>query len=141
MKLIHKLALGIAVPILGSCGLVVLFLAAVPLCGEKSLERVEGSDYVAELYERGCGATTRNVYHVNVHKKSESLKAGLFSSGTITAGEVFTSENDPIEITWVGPKLLRIETADTSAIHRYAPAIDGIQVELVAHHLPLLDRN
>jgi hypothetical protein len=133
MKVIHKLALGIAAPILVFCGLVLLFFAVTSLCGEESLERVDGSDYVAELYQRNCGATTRYVYHVNVHKKGESLKAGLFSYGTITSGEVFTSERPPVEITWVGPKLLRIETTDNSAIHnRYAPAMEGIQVVLVA---------
>jgi hypothetical protein len=143
MRVAYKISLGIG-------GALFLCVAALwlsyslalrNLCGEESLERVEGSDYVAELYERGCGATTRDVYHVNVHRKGESLKAGLFSSGTITSGEVFASERPPIEITWLGPKRLRIETTDNSAIHsRYAPAIEGIQVELVAHHLPPLNR-
>ncbi|MCU1312163.1 MAG: hypothetical protein JWO20_3288 [Candidatus Angelobacter sp.] len=144
MKIAYKIGLAlVGVFLLWVATLTVSsYLAFSNLCGEESLERVEGSDYVAELYERGCGATTRYAYHVNVHKKGGSLKAGLFSSGTITSGEVFTSERLPVEITWVGPKLLRIETTDNSAIHnRYAPAIDGIQVELVAHHLPPLNRN
>src|SRR4051794_24916898 len=135
MKYSYNIALTTIGALLTILVVPVSFFAFDDLCGEELLQRVEYGPYVAEVFERNCGATTRYAYHVNIHKKDKPLKARLFSSGTITFGEVFTSENGTLEVIWVDSKHLRIETdEDPMKYGGHPPAIDGIQVEFVRYH-------
>src|SRR5688572_3575620 len=72
-----------------------------PLCSEKKGAEVTSPSgkHLAVLLERNCGATTGFVSHLNIRSRSHSFS--LNSAGTITDGEVFTTNGQhKIELSW-----------------------------------------
>jgi len=89
-----------------------LFLHFNPLCGEEVMSEETSPDgrYVAVLMQRGCGAPTPDVDHINLRSASEKLRHDFFD-GTITQGEVFTlrrKHEGSVRFDWLGPRQLEI---------------------------------
>ena len=92
-------------------GLAVLTAGCVPLfdCENELLEsKPNGDGLVAVVFERGCGATTANSYHISILLDGEKL-------GNHETGDVYITE-DPIHaIKWENPRVLEIETTSSTS--------------------------
>jgi hypothetical protein len=76
------------------------------LCEEKSLyeQKSPGGSYIAAVYRRNCGSTSRLLYHVNVRKRWSWFSSD--SRGVIEDGQVFLTGKGKIEVAWKDEKTL-----------------------------------
>ncbi len=90
-------------------------------CDERLLKAVESPDrrYVAALFRRDCGATTRPALHVNIRPATRSFAIG--SDGTITEGSVFVADHvEGADVRWTGPRVLQVVCPAGRAFQRLA---------------------
>lgn len=87
----------------------VAVLAACGVCEEDSLTEIgsPNGNYVAVVYGRNCGATSRLLRHVNIRKSWS-----WFSSdhrGVVEDGQVFLTDAGKLSVVWKDDKTLLID--------------------------------
>jgi Family of unknown function (DUF5412) len=78
-------------------------------CSEAIFDQAKSPDgkYVANLFQRNCGATTSLIYHVNLRKSSEQISYDSY--GRVTDGQIFLIRNQVLSVTWRDEKTLVIK--------------------------------
>jgi hypothetical protein len=121
-------------------GLLVTFVVVVslffhfnPLCGEDVLSEETSPDgrYIAVLMQRGCGATTPFVEHINLRAAGSNLHPDFFD-GTITQGEVFTlgrKHEGRVRFEWLGPRRLEIIYPDSEQSFNHKDVWQDVHVD------------
>jgi hypothetical protein len=84
-------------------------------CSEAMLKESTSPDgkYIANLFQRNCGATTSFTYHVNLRNSSEKISYDWH--GRATNGEIFLISNHSLSLTWKDEKTLVIMCDNCSA--------------------------
>jgi hypothetical protein len=102
-----------------------------PLCSERKGAEVTSpsGEHLAVLFQRNCGAATGFVYHLNLRGRSHSFSVN--STGTITDGEVFTTDGRPkIELAWKDDSHLDLVCleCDTDTIYKQKTSWNRITI-------------
>lgn len=113
--------------------LTAMTMAGCGLCEELPLTVVNspGGDYVAAVYRRNCGATSRLLYHVNMRKKWS-----WFSSdhrGVIEDGQVFLTDAGIVNIVWKDNKTLLLECNGCPADRQPASSWKDVSISYQLH--------
>ena len=84
-------------------------IAACGVCEEKPLSEISSpnGDYVAAVYRRNCGATSRLLYHVNIRKRWSWFSSD--DRGVIEDGQVFLTDVGRVNIVWKDNKTLLVD--------------------------------
>ncbi len=110
------------------------FLHFNPLCGEDLIAEESSPDgrYVAVLVERGCGATTPFIEHINLRSPSSRFRPNFFD-GTITQGEIFTLDSrkheGSVRFDWVGPRRMKIVYPSGGQFFRHQNIWQDVHIE------------
>ena len=93
-------------------------IAACGVCEEKSLSEISSpnGDYVAAVYRRNCGATSRLLYHLNIRKKSNGFSSD--HRGVIEEGQVFLTDTGKVTMIWKDNNTLLVDCESCSADRR-----------------------
>jgi hypothetical protein len=105
-----------------------LMTTACWTCGDDlKVENASPSgDYVVATYVRNCGATTAYVTHLNIRRRSNSLRPGL--DGAVRNGEIVSIKgNEAVKVTWLAPDHLQVEV-DPADLIACLKSLNGIGV-------------
>ena len=83
----------------------VIFLAGCDPCGDIVLGNTmsPNGNYIATIYERGCGATTPDMVVVQLRAKGSRFKSNDFSR------VIFSSRYERLTVVWITPEAVRID--------------------------------
>ncbi|HEY3130005.1 MAG TPA: hypothetical protein VGL91_11140 [Acidobacteriota bacterium] len=94
-----------------------LMMSGCGLCGEELKGEVTSPDgeYIAALFERGCGATTPFITHVNVRRRNDSFRDDTY--GRIEQGEVFIiATRADVRLNWKSSRKLEITCVNCPSV-------------------------
>ena len=85
-----------------------LVLSGCGMCGEDKLAEVSspGTNYVATVFRRGCGATSGFLFHVNLRTSADSFSPD--TKGIIEDGQIFLTREGKISVRWKDSKTLQV---------------------------------